>query len=298
MIIYNPQVLFIMKSLFYILSIVPKGIFSYFVDIYLFLRIFKLTSTYKITKVNLEIAYPEASKNEIDLLSKLSLRETIISGYETIYTWGRKDFITNNTIFKVENNFLLNSLSKQNNGLIAVTFHNRSVDMILKWINSQVKTTSLYKKIKLNKLNNFVKRDREASGSKTFETSIGGVRKLLKALNDKKVAVFAADQVPKRGLGEYIKFFNKEAYTTTLVQSLALKTQAPVIYFYISSNTKGFLSIIIKRCNNSIYDDSKHKLLLNYDIENLIRERPIDYSWEYKRFRRSKDVEENLYKDI
>ena len=286
-----------MKLLFYTLSSFPKPLFSYLVDIYLFLKIFKLSTSYKITKVNLEIAFPEAKIKEIELMSKLSIRESIISGYETVYTWGRRDFDSNNHIFKVENNFLLNSLANQDQGLIAVAFHNRSVDMLLKWINSQVKTISLYKKIKIKLLSNFIKKEREAGGSKTFETSIGGVREMLKALNERKVVVFAADQVPKRGLGEYVKFFNKEAYTTTLVQSLATKTGSPVIYFYIKSNTEKFLSITLKRCNDNIYDDSKHKLLLNHDIEKMIKERPIDYSWEYKRFRRNKDINENPYID-
>ena len=287
-----------MKLLFYTISFIPKPLFSYFVDIYLFFRIFKLSKSYKITKVNLEIAFPEAKMKEIELMSKLSIRESIISGYETIYTWGNKDFNSNNDIFKIENNFLLNSLSKQDQGLIAVTFHNRSVDMLLKWINSQFKTFSLYKKIKIKLLSNFVKKDREAEGSKTYETSIGGVREIFKALNKRKIVVFAADQVPKRGFGEYIKFFNKDAYTTTLVQSLAIKTGSPVIYFYIKSNPGNFLSVTLKRCNKDIYDDSKHKLLLNQDIETMIKERPVDYSWEYKRFRRSKDINENLYIDI
>ena len=287
-----------MKSIFYIISFIPKPIFSYFVDIYLFFKIFKLSTSYKITKVNLEIAFPEAKMKEIELMSKLSIRESIISGYETFYTWGNKDFDSNNDIFKIENNFLLNSLSKQDQGLIAVTFHNRSVDMLLKWINSQCKTISLYKKIKIKLLSNFVKKDREAEGSKTYETSIGGVREIFKALNKRKIVVFAADQVPKRGFGEYIKFFNKDAYTTTLVQSLAIKTGSPVIYFYIKSNPGNFLSVTLKRCNKDIYDDSKHKLLLNQDIETMIKERPVDYSWEYKRFRRSKDINEKLYIDI
>ena len=287
-----------MKSLFYALSFIPKPLFSYFVDIYLFFKIFKLFTSYKITKVNLEIAFPEAKMKEIELMSKLSIGESIISGYETIYTWGRRDFDSNNHIFKIENNFLLNSLTKQDQGLIAVTFHNRSVDMLLKWINSQVKTVSLYKKIKIKFLSNFVKKDREAGGSKTFETSIGGVREMLKALNKRKTVVFAADQVPKRGFGEYLKFFSKEAYTTTLVQSLATKTGSPVIYFYIKSNPGNFLTVTLKHCSDRIYNDSKHKLLLNKDIEMMIKERPVDYSWEYKRFRRNKDINENPYINI
>ncbi len=298
MITYNPQGLIIMKLLFFILSLIPKNLFSYLVDIYLFCKIYKFNSSYKITKINLKIAYPESTKSQIELLSKLSIRESIISGFETIYTWGRKAFDANKNIFRVENNFLLTFHSKQNKGLIVVAFHNRSVDMLLRWINSQVETTSLYKKIKIRILNDFVKRNRESNGSKTFETTIGGVREMLKALNEKKVTVFAADQVPKRGLGEHINFFNRKAYTTTLVQSLATKTLAPVIYAYINSNPKNFLSLTIKSCNSNIYEDSKHKLLLNYDIENMINERPIDYSWEYKRFRRSKDIKGDPYKDI
>ena len=298
MIIYNPQGLITMKLFFLSLSLIPKSLYSYFIDIYLFTKIYKFNSSYKITKINLKIAYPNATKTQIELLSKLSIRESMISGFETIYTWGRKPFDSNKNIFRVENNFLLHFIPKQNKGLIIVSFHNRSVDMLLRWINSKVETISLYKKIKIKILNDFVKRNRELNDSKSFETSIGGVREMLKALKKKKVTVFAADQVPKRGLGEHIKFFNTEAYTTTLVQSLAAKTSAPVIYAYMNSNPKNFLSITLKSCNESIYDDSKHKLLLNYDIENMINKRPIDYSWEYKRFRRSKDIKGDPYKDI
>ena len=182
--------------------------------------------------------------------------------------------------------------------LIAVAIHNRSVDMLLKWINSNITTVSLYKKVKNKSLENFVKRDREASGSTCVETSIGGVRKIFKALKKNKAICFAADQVPQRGLGEYVKLFNRDAYTTTLVQSLAIKTNAPVIYFYINSNKSNFLSVTIKQCSESIYDNSKHTLLLNNDIEKMINKRPIDYSWEYKRFKRSRYPDKDPYRSI
>jgi Lauroyl/myristoyl acyltransferase len=61
----------------------------------------KEPKAHKRTKANLEIAFPEAKINEIELMSKLSIRESIISGYETVYTWGKRDFDSNNHIFKV-----------------------------------------------------------------------------------------------------------------------------------------------------------------------------------------------------
>ena len=121
---------------------------------------------------------------------------------------------------------------------------------------------------------------------------------MLKALNKRKTVVFAADQVPKRGFGEYLKFFSKEAYTTTLVQSLATKTGSPVIYFYIKSNPGNFLTVTLKHCSDKIYNDSKHKLLVNQDIENFINDRPSDYSWEYKRFKRSNGLLKDPYKGL
>ncbi len=287
-----------MKSIFYIFSLFPKTLLVYLVDLYLFTKLYRFFSSYKITKINIKIAYPELSIADINLLSKLSIRESIISGFETIYTWGRKDYESNSQIFKIENNFLLKNLINKRKGLIAVAIHNRSVDMLLKWINSNFKTVSLYKKIKISFLDNFVKKEREHGGSKSVETSIAGVREILKALQLKKIICFAADQVPQRGHGEYIPFYKRDAYTTTLVQALASKTKASVLYFYLNSNKGGFLSLSLKGCNESIYDDSKHKLLLNSDIEKMINNRPIDYSWEYKRFKKSKAGQMDPYASI
>ena len=109
---------------------------------------YKLFKTYKITKINIKIAYPDLNISNIELLSKLSIREMIISGYETIYCWGRSPASSNSMIFKVENNFLYKELINKKQGLISIAFHNRSVDMLITWINCQTPTVSLYKQIK------------------------------------------------------------------------------------------------------------------------------------------------------
>ena len=287
-----------MQLIFYILSLVPRTFFIVLVDIYISTKMYKLFKTYKITKINIKIAYPDLNISNIELLSKLSIREMIISGYETIYCWGRPPSSSNSMIFKVENNFLYKELINKKQGLISIAFHNRSVDMLITWINCQTPTVSLYKQIKNKYLNSFVKNKRQRNKSLSVETSISGVRKIYKALKDNKVIAFAADQVPQRGMGEYIKFYNRDAYSTTLVQSLAKKTMAPVVYLYMKSNKNNFLSICIKACSDDIYDDSKHKLLINHDIEKMINERPIDYSWEYKRFKKSQAGVLDPYKTV
>ena len=287
-----------MKVLFYLISLIPKSFIVIVIDIYIYTKIYKFFSSYKVTKVNLKIAYPDLNIENIEKLTKLSIRESLISVYETFYTWGRSNISSSSKIFKVKNNFLLKNKFDEGNGLILVSIHNRSVDMLLKWINSQITTVSLYKRVKNKRLDKFVKRNREHDGALCYETTMLGVRNILKALKKNEAVCFAADQVPKRGMGEYINFFGRDAYSTTLVQSLAVKTKAAVLYLYINSSLTNFLSISIECCNNSIYDDSKHKLLSNNDIERIINMRPIDYSWEYKRFRRHPNPALNPYKNI
>lgn len=286
------------KILFYILSGIPRAFFVMLIDIYIYVRIYKLFPSYKITKINLKIAYPDLSNSNIELISKLSIRESLISGYETIFTWGSNAHDSNRMIFRIENNFLLNNYVRKGNGLISVAVHNRSVDMLLAWICSQTSTVSLYKKIKNKALDSFVKNKRESDGSTCVETSISGVRKIYKALKENKVICFAADQVPQRGMGEYINFFNREAYSTTLVQSLAIKTMTPIVYFYINSNKDNYLTVTIKAIDNNIYTDSKCSQIINKGIESIINKRPVDYSWEYKRFKKSKSNQQNPYSGI
>ena len=119
-----------MKQLFFIISIFPKTLFVYLIDFYIYTKMYRFSSSFKVTKVNIEIAYPDLSNKDIELTAKLSMRESIISGYETIYTWGRNDYSSNNKIFRITNNFLLNKFYEKRKGLINVAIHNRSVDML------------------------------------------------------------------------------------------------------------------------------------------------------------------------
>ena len=53
------------------------------IDIYIYTKIYKFFNAYKVTKVNLKIAYPDLNNDTIETLSKLSIRESLISVYET-----------------------------------------------------------------------------------------------------------------------------------------------------------------------------------------------------------------------
>jgi KDO2-lipid IV(A) lauroyltransferase len=235
---------------------------------------------------NIKICFPDLSDVEKTLLAKESFIETFVSGYETLQSWARPIHISGKKIFRIENNYLI-SQNANKKGLAIIAIHNRSVDMLLKWINSKTNTTTLYKKVKIKYLDKFVRKQREENNNEVYETNINGVRKIFKAFIDNKVVCLAADQVPKRGMGEYIKFFNTDAYTTTLAASMVYKTKKPAVFICMNSFENNRLGITIYPSNERIYNDSEYKLSINQSIEDLIKINPKDYSWEYKRFRRS-----------
>lgn len=286
-----------MKSLFYIVSLIPTSFLRILVSLTSKTKIFKTSSAYKVTLRNLEMTYKHLDKLELEQLAKESLIETILSGHETIKSWSKPIHISGKNIFRIENNYLLNRYIDDGNGVAVIAVHNRSVDMLLKWINTKCETTTLYKKVKIKALDRFVRKQREGKNNNVYETTMTGVRKIFQAYKANKTICIAADQVPQEGMGEYIKLFNIDAYTTTLASSLIYKTQKPAVFICMNSFENNKLGVTIKPSRKDMYNESKHKLSLNKSIESLININPKDYSWEYKRYKKLLSGE-NPYKDI
>jgi len=286
-----------MKSLFYIVSLIPTSFLRKLVTLTSKTKIFKTSSAYKVTLRNLEMTYKHLDKLELEKLAKESFIETILSGHETIKSWSKPIHISGKNIFRIENNYLLNRYIDEDNGVAVIAVHNRSVDMLLKWINTKCETTTLYKKVKIKALDRFVRKQREGKNNNVYETTMTGVRKIFQAYKANKTICIAADQVPQEGMGEYIKLFNIDAYTTTLASSLIYKTQKPAVFICMNSFENNKLGVTIKPCRKDIYNESKYKLSLNKSIESLININPKDYSWEYKRYKKLLSGEDP-YKDI
>ena len=287
-----------MKILFTFLSIIPKSFYRLVIKAYLLTGLYRFTESYKVTLSNIKIVRPFFSEVEVLDASRKSYAESLLSTHETFYSWSRRSSKVNNNILVVKNNYLLQEHIQNQNGLVVVAIHNRSIDMLLSWINSQTRTVSLYKKIKLKTLDKYVRKIRENKINKTFETSVSGVREIFKSLKNNEVIAVASDQVPARGNGEYVQHFGKMAYTTTLVPRLACKTHKPVVFCCLNSlDSSNYLSINIEPAHSDLFVRSECLLSMNSTIEKLINNKLSDYSWEYKRFRRPMVGEPDPYKN-
>ncbi|MBD63121.1 MAG: hypothetical protein CMD68_03465 [Gammaproteobacteria bacterium] len=288
-----------MKIIFYIFSIFPLN-FAFRLGDSIFkilpLGIIKRFSGFKITKINLSIVFPKMNEYELEKISKESYKESLKSIYETFYTWSRSSKKIIYQTKKINDRFLFNP-KFSDRGLIVVGLHNRSIDFMLRWISSQRSNTSLYKKIKFESINRFVKKLREEGNCKMVETGIGGVKSILASLENNEMTCMASDQVPADGFGSYSKFFDHECYSFDLAPKLARKCNTKIILGYLSYKKEIGHILNFKNFNNGIYSDAGVDIM-NKTIEEEIRKSPLEYSWEYKKFRKlSSKQKKDIYKN-
>ena len=280
-----------MKTLLYVLTITGLNIGTKLIEIaYNFgLRfLIRRTNFYKISKANITSVFTNKTKNEIDKLANESCKETLISFFESLYSWGRGAQKTSFHVNKVVDRYLYTQ-ETINTPRLCFSFHNRSIDFLLSWLVVQSQSTVMYKPFKLKLFDEFVKQHRSYNNSLPVEASIRGVRQMLIDIKSNKTIALASDQVPQRKLGIESYFFGKKCYSTTIVSSLAKKMNNLPIMVYVTKPNKSIYSIVFAQSSPQIKLDDGHKYM-NQLFEAEISKNPKEYSWEYKKFRR---IEEN-----
>jgi KDO2-lipid IV(A) lauroyltransferase len=280
-----------MKTLLYVLTISGLTIGTKLIEIAydLGLRfLIRKTNLYKISKANINTVFTNKSRNEIDRLINESCKETLISLFESFYSWGHGPQKTSFHVNKIVDRYLYTQ-ETVNNPRLCFSFHNRSIDFMLSWLIVQSQSTVMYKPFKLKLFDEFVKKHRSYKNSLPVEASISGVRQMLIDIKGNKSIILASDQVPQRKLGIESYFFGRKCYSTTIVSSLSKKMNNLPIMAYLTKPNKSIYSIVFTQCSHQIKLDEGHKYM-NQLFEAEISKNPKEYSWEYKKFRR---IEEN-----
>ncbi len=285
-----------MRLFFYLLSPFGLRLGYAFCDLLTSLLFTLNSEIVKISRININIAYSSIDEEDRESLVKRSVKQSIRSYYETLFCLSRNQTKLNQSIFKVENRYLFTQTNRDF-GLILLSIHNRSVDLLLNHITNQEDVTAIFKPIKIKAFNEFVRKNRQKSGSNVFETNFTGVKELFAALKRGKSVAMAADQVPAKNMGVYEIFFGKKVYTTKLIPSLHSKTKAPIVSVAIHSDNLTNRLYIRYGSKNTYKEELPYSArAMNKEIENIININPEDYNWEYKRFKNQEVEDKTIYK--
>jgi len=128
---------------------------------------------------------------------------------------------------------------------------------------------------------------RQRPGLRTAPTTLAGVKQMIKALKLGQSLGLLPDQVPPQGLGLWVPFFGREAYTMTLSVRLAQQTGATVLMAWGErlSWGRGYHVHVQPLQAELPADGALAAGVINRAMEALIHTCPQQYLWGYARYR-------------
>ncbi len=147
--------------------------------------------------------------------------------------------------------------------------------------------TVLYRPARQGWLARIMADARDRPGLNTAPTNLAGVRQMMRALRSGRAVGLLPDQVPPLGMGQWLPFFGRDAYTMTLSARLAQQTGAAVLLLWGERLRQGQgFRLHFRELQRPLADDLDAGVLqINQEMERLIRECPNQYLWGYARYK-------------
>lgn len=147
--------------------------------------------------------------------------------------------------------------------------------------------TVLYRPARQAALAPVIETARRREGLETAPTTLAGVRQMIKALRAGRAVGLLPDQVPPDGMGQWVPFFGKPAYTMTLAARLVLQTGATPMLVWGERLPRGQgFRLRFEPLSEPLSANLDTAVAqINREMERLIRQCPQQYLWGYGRYK-------------
>ncbi len=236
------------------------------------------------TRKNLDIAAITHGKKDYLRLLRQSVIETGKGLVETFAIWFRPQQRVLRWVRACHGWEHVEAALANQQGIVFLTPHLGCYEITALYYAARHPITVLYRPARQQWLAPLIDEGRNRSLIKQAPTNLRGVRSLLKALKQGEAVGILPDQVPEFGEGAWVDFFGTPAYTMTLVGKLVESSGAKVLLAYGERLSWGRGYVIHIRPLQAEASAAN----INLGIEGLVRERPQQYLWSYRRFKQPK----------
>ncbi|ALM53176.1 lysophospholipid acyltransferase family protein [Halomonas huangheensis] len=245
-----------------------------------------------VTRVNLEVVYPDLSSRERAALARDSLRHSTATMLELGFAWQGDEDKVAASIVEVHGQELLEDARQSGQGAIVLAPHFGNWEVLNFWLSRHFPFTAMYEPPKLAPLDPIIRAGRERCGASLVPTNPRGVAALLKALKRGEAVGILPDQEPDWGSGVFAPFFGRPAYTATLLPKLVARTSARVVTGVALRRPGRGYALHFLAADERVYssDEVTSCSGVNASVEAAIALEPAQYQWEYKRY--SKTLQE------
>lgn len=254
-----------------------------------------------VSSVNLELCFPDQSAEWREQTAKSGVINMAMTLLESPVLWKMP---RERLLSLCENIDAFDEASKdqdRNEGILLATPHLGCWEYAGLIYASLRPVTYLYRPPKLKAIDEFIQRGRMSTGSTLATTDALGVKKLVATLRQGGAIGLLPDQEANAGSGVFTPYFATQAYTMTLMPKMAQRRNSPAyLYFMERTLSKPDYRLHALKLADEIYskDMTVACTAVNSAIEQLIRIRPEQYNWAYKRFNETPGIQEeyNRYK--
>lgn len=236
--------------------------------------------------INIGLCLPHLTDREQVRLRDRNLQEFGKTYLEIGYLWLRPVDRVLGLVRAVRGGELLRRSAGR--GLIVLSPHIGAWELAGLYLAAQGPTAIFYKPQKY--LDDLILQARRRSGAELAPITTRGIRILVQALERGDYVGILPDQEPKADKGAvFAPLFGVPAFTMLLVNRLARRTGAPVIFLFAErlGAGEGFRMHCLPAPEGiDSADDGVAATALNRGIEQCIAICPEQYLWPYKRFRR------------
>jgi Kdo2-lipid IVA lauroyltransferase/acyltransferase len=189
---------------------------------------------------------------------------------------------------------LIESLLAQGRGLVLLTPHMGSFEVsaqaYAERFGARQPITVLYRPARQPWLRELEETARARPALATAPANLAGVRLMLRALKKGETVGLLPDQVPPEGMGVWVPFFGRPAYTMTLAARLVRQTGAAVAVLWSERLARGAGYVVHALAlpvalPESASDEAADALAINRSMEAVIRMKPTQYLWGYHRYK-------------
>jgi KDO2-lipid IV(A) lauroyltransferase len=232
---------------------------------------------------NVKQAFPQHASE----FPRLALQQIFQMYFELPFFWSKEN---DNFLRQLNAEFdwsIIEKSLESNKGAILVSAHVGAYELLLPLFSLDHTLTAVYKPARSSWLNNLMLLSRSMKNLKMVPANRNGTNELIHDLRNGQAIGMLVDHLPPKGSGVYAAFFQRPAYTLTLVQRLQKLTGSPIYAVGIERlrDSQKFRLHIIPMEDSVNSDPVEFATKLNQLVEQLICLMPTQYLWGYSRYK-------------
>jgi len=259
----------------------------------------------RVVRRNLELAFADLPFDQREHLHQRVLRTTARQALETVRMWTRPHAENLALIRQTRGVELFDAAIASGRGVVVAAPHYGNWELLNQWLAAHTSIAVLYSPPESAIGEAFLRIARADEADRVQQIRADGpaVRQLWKVLKNGGVVGILPDQQPKLGDGEFAPFFGVQALTMTLLNRLAERTGATVLFAYCermpapgalvepqARDERGFAAPeFVLRFENApaqiaSSDPVAGVVALNAAVQRIASRDPAQYQWTYKRY--------------